>query len=62
MSLSDLRSDKTNLTAIMKSHVLSDENNHLKSEENRMRQIINIQNMNQNKLDNIKKGIKNHKY
>ena len=40
----------------MKSHVLSDEQTHLKSEENRMRQIQKIQANNQSKLDSLKKG------
>ena len=43
MSVHDLvSSNNTNLTAMMKSHVLSDEQTHLRSEENRMRQIQRI--------------------
>lgn len=44
-------SNKTNITALLKSHIIDDKNPQMASDENRMRQIIQIQYMNQSKLD-----------
>lgn len=52
---SDNASDKTNLTAIMRSHMIDEAHEQrLLSDERRLQQIMEIQNLNRNRLEQIK--------